>query len=202
MPHVVPPNATEKDRMPPIPLDKMTALQRKFGEVIINGPRGGLYGPFIPLLRSPELMDSAQRMGEYLRYKSAIGNTLSEFVILIVSRRWTQQVEWAIHEPIAIKAGIKPDVVKAIRDGRRPVGMAEDEELIYDFCAELQANQSVSDETYHRAVTRFGEQGVIDLVGVISYYTFLAMIMNTAQTAVAAPAPGTVAVEPLRAFPK
>jgi 4-carboxymuconolactone decarboxylase len=191
-----------QDRMPAIPLDKMTPLQRKFAEVIINGPRGGLYGPFIPLLRSPELMDSAQRMGEYLRYKSAIGNTLSELVILIASRRWTQQVEWAIHEPIAIKAGIKPDAVKAIRDGRRPVGMTEDEELVYDFCGELQANQSVSGATYHRAVTRFGEQGVIDMVGVYGYYTFLAMIMNTAQTAVAVPAPGAAVVEPLSAFPK
>ena|GEM_PF-87817 len=193
---------SSRDRMPPVPLNKMTPLQRKFAEVIINGPRGGLYGPFIPLLRSPELMDSAQRMGEYLRYKSAIGNALSEFVILIVSRRWTQQVEWAIHEPIAIKAGIKPEVVKAIRDGRRPVGMTGDEELVYDFCAELQANQSVSDATYQRAVTRFGEQGVIDMVGVCGYYTFLAMIMNTARTPVAAPAPGAGAVEPLRAFPK
>ena len=191
-----------QDRMPPIPLDKMTPLQRKFAEAIINGPRGGLYGPFIPLLRSPELMDSAQRMGEYLRYKSAIGNTLSELVILIASRRWTQQVEWSIHEPIAIKAGIQPDVVKAIRDGRRPVGMTEAEELVYDFCGELQTNQSVSDATYQRAVARFGEQGVIDMVGVYGYYTFLAMIMNTAQTAVAAPAPGAAAVEPLRAFPK
>jgi dienelactone hydrolase len=193
---------SSQDRMPPIPLDQMTELQRKSAEEIIQGPRGGLYGPFIPLLRSPELMDSAQRMGKYLRYKSAIGDKLSELVILIVARRWTQQVEWAIHGPIAIKAGISPEVVTAIADGRRPQGMMEDEEIVYDFCAELQASQSVSDATYHRAVTRFGEQGVIDLVGVDGYYTLLAMIMNTARTAVPDGEPGAVTVQPLKPFPK
>jgi len=191
-----------QDRMPPIPLDKMTPLQKKYAEVIIHGPRGGLYGPFIPLLRSPELMNAAQQMGEYLRYKSAIGNKLSELVILLASRRWTQQVEWAIHEPIALKAGIKPEVVQAIAEGRRPAGWPEDEEIVYDFCAELQANQSVSDATYHRAVARFEEQGVIDLIGVYGYYTFLAMIMNAAQTAVGAGQPGAAAVALLQPFPK
>ena len=192
----------DKDRMPPIPPDQMTPEQRKYAEAIIQGPRGGLYGPFVPLLRSPQLMNAAQEMGAYLRYKSAIGNTLSELVILIVARRWTQQVEWAIHEPIALKAGIASHVVNAIADGRRPAAMGSDEALVYDFCAELHANQCVSGATYDAALGRFGEQGVIDLVGVIGYYTLLAMVMNTAQTAVPAPEPGSVAVGPLRLFPK
>lgn len=190
------------DRMPPIPLNKMTPAQRKAAEAIINGPRGALYGPFIPLLRSPELMNTAQAMGEYLRYHSAIGERLSELVILIVARRWTQQVEWAIHEPIARQAGVAPNVVAAIAAGRRPSPMAADEELVYDFCGELIANQSVSDAMYARAVARFGEQGVIDLVGVVGYYTLLAMVMNTARTAPPAPAKGAAPVEPLRPFPQ
>ena len=137
-------DAFAQDRMPAIPLDKMNALQKKYAEEIIKGPRGALYGPFIPLIRSPELMDRAQKIGEYLRFKSAIGTRLSEFVILIVARQWTQQVEWAIHEPIALKEGIKPDVIKAIADGRRPEGMSADEEMLYDFCMELHTNKSIS----------------------------------------------------------
>lgn len=174
----------EPDRMPAIPLDKMTDLQRQYAEAIIKGPRGALYGPFIPLIRSPELMDSAQRMGDYLRYKSAIGNQLGELVILIVARRWTQQVEWSIHEPIALQAGIEPEVVMAIAEGRRPAGLSADEEIVYDFCDEINANRCVSDTTYESAVTRFGEQGVIDMLGLNGYYTFLSMIMNGARTAV------------------
>jgi len=176
--------AMAQDRMPAIPLDKMTDLQKKYAEEIIKGPRGALYGPFVPLIRSPELMDRAQRMGEHLRFKSAIGNKLSELVILIVARHWTQQVEWYIHEPIAIKVGIKPDVVKAISEGRQPPGMAEDEQIVYEFCSELHANKSISDTTYNRAVERFGEQGVMDMLGINGYYTFLAMIMNGTRTAV------------------
>jgi 4-carboxymuconolactone decarboxylase len=186
-----------QDRMPAIPLEKMNDLQKKYAEEIIKGPRGALYGPFIPLIRSPELMDRAQRMGEYLRYKSAIGNKLSELVILLVARHWTQQVEWYIHESIAVKAGIKPQVVQAIAVGRRPSGMSEDEEIIYDFCTELHANKCISDPTYDRALARFGEQGVIDMLCINGYYTFLAMIMNGARTAVPDGKPA-----PLHPFPK
>ena len=93
------------DRLPPLPPDSWTDEQRRVAEAIIRGPRGKMYGPFVPLLRSPELMDCVQRMGEYLRYRSAIGVRLSELVILLVARRWEQQVEWAIHAPIALRAG-------------------------------------------------------------------------------------------------
>jgi 4-carboxymuconolactone decarboxylase len=170
------------DRMPPIPASKMTPLQKKYAEVIIKGPRKGLVGPFVPLLRSPELMNLVQRMGLYLRYKSAIGNRLSEFVILLVSRRWTQRVEWQIHEPIAVQAGIAPRVVKAIAEGRRPASMAGDEAVVYDFLDELNANQCVSDVTYERALELLGAQGVIDLIAINGYYTLLAMVMNTTRT--------------------
>jgi 4-carboxymuconolactone decarboxylase len=162
----------------------MNDLQKKYAEEIIKGPRGALYNPFTTLIRSPELMDRAQKIGEYLRYKSAIGPRLTELVILIVARQWTQQVEWAIHEPIALKEGIKPDVIKAIADGRRPVGMSDDEELIYNFCMELHTNKSITDTTYDRVLKRFGEHGVIDTLGINGYYTFLAMVMNGTRTAV------------------
>lgn len=189
--------AIAQDRMPAIPLEKMTDLQRKYAEEIIKGPRGALYGPFIPLIRSPELMDSAQRMGEHLRFKSAIGHKLSELVMLVVARQWTQQVVWAIHEPIAIKAGIKPELVKAIAEGQRPAGMAEDEEIVYDFCIELHSNKSISDTTYSRALARFGEQGLMDMLGLNGYYTFLAMVMNGARTSVPDGKPAL-----LKPFPK
>jgi 4-carboxymuconolactone decarboxylase len=184
-----------QDRMPLIPFEQMTDLQKKHAEEIIKGPRGALYGPFIPLIRSPELMDRAQRMGEYLRYNSAIGNKLSELVILIVSRRWTQQFEWDTHEPIALKVGISPETVKAIREGRKPASLTEDEQVVYDVTYELDATKDLSDVTYKRAVDRFGEQGVIDMVGIQGYYTFLAMIMNAAHTTVADPK--TAPLEPL-----
>ena len=189
-------NAFAQDRMPAIPFDKMNELQKKYAEEIIKGPRGALYGPFIPLIRSPELMDRSQRIGEYLRYKSAIGNKLTEFVIMITARQWTQQVIWAIHEPIVLKAGVKPEIIKAIADGRRPVGMSEDEDILYNFCMELHTNKNISDVTYDRALKRFGEQGVIDTLGINGYYTLIAMVMNGTRTAVPDNKPA-----PLKLFP-
>ena len=168
--------------MPPIPADKMTEAQKKVAAELIAGPRGALQGPFIPLLRSPEFMSRLQKTGEYLRFNSTLPPRLNEFVILITARQWTQQYEFDQHVPLALKAGLKQEIVTAIVDGRRPVGMAADEEIVYDFCTELRQNQSVSDATYARAVGKFGEQGVIDMTGVTGYYTTLAMIMNVART--------------------
>lgn len=181
------------DRLPPLPHDQLSPAQRAAAQAIIDGPRGALYGPFVPLIRSPELMECAQRMGEYLRYRSAIGVRLSELAILVTARRWDQQVEWAIHAPIAEREGIAPDTIAAIAAGRRPVGMAEDEALVHDFCVELLHAKRVADATYQAALARFGEQGVVDLMGLNGYYTLLAMVMNAAQSAVP---PSTAALLP------
>lgn len=173
-----------QDRMPPIPKEKMTDAQKKALDEVTSGPRGagGAEGPFIPELRSPELMSRLQKVGEYLRFHNTIGSKLTEFIILLTARQWTQQYEYNAHEPLALKAGVKPETISAIAEGRRPEGMAPDEEAAYDFCAELRQNQSVSDATYARAVSKFGEQGVVDMTGLVGYYTTLAMIMNVARS--------------------
>jgi len=120
-------------------------------------------------------------MGQYLRYHSAIGNTLSELVILLTAREWSQDYEWYYHYPIALKAGISKDIADAIADGRRPTGMSTDEEIVYDFTIELQKNKHVSDLTFNRAEKRFGKKGVVDMTGISGYYTFLAMQLNMAR---------------------
>ncbi len=180
------------DRLLPLPPEQWTDAQREAASAIINGPRGALYGPFVPLLRSPELMNHAQRLGEYLRYRSAIGTRLTELAVLVTARAWNQQVEWAIHAPIAQQAGIAAETIEAIAQRRRPEGMQADEAAVVAFCTELQRDKRVSDRVYGEALALFGEQGVVDLMGVNGYYTFLAMVMNAAQTA--APPSGAAAL--------
>ncbi|MDB5937162.1 MAG: carboxymuconolactone decarboxylase [Massilia sp.] len=174
------------DRLGPLDVAHMTPPQRAAAQAIIDGPRGALYGPFVPLLRSPELMENAQRMGEHLRYRSAIGTRLSELAILVTAREWNQKVEWAIHAPIAAQNGIAPDVIAAIAARRKPAGMGADESAVYEFCIELHQLKRVTDTTYAAALALFGEHGVVDLMGINGYYTLLAMVMNAAQTAVPA----------------
>jgi 4-carboxymuconolactone decarboxylase len=175
-------DAEGADRLPPLPLGGLSEEQQRYAEVIIKGPRGALFGPFVPLIRSPELMDCAQRMGEYLRYRNAIGTRLSELAILVTARQWTQQVEWAIHAPIAAQVGIAPAVIAAIAEGRRPDAMRDDEAAVHDFCVELHSRKAVSDATWAHALAQFGEKGVVDLLGINGYYTFLSMVMNGART--------------------
>jgi 4-carboxymuconolactone decarboxylase len=179
--------AAAQDRMPPIPKDKMTEAQKKAFDEVTSGPRGagGAEGPFVPLLRSPEFMSVLQKTGEYVRFHNSIGPKLTEFVILLTARQWTQQYEYDAHQVNGLKAGVKQEMISAITEGRRPTGMAADEEIVYDFCTELRQNQSVSDATYARAVSKFGEQGVVDMTGLVGYYTTLAMIMNVARSPLA-----------------
>jgi 4-carboxymuconolactone decarboxylase len=171
-----------QDRMPPIAADRLTEAQQQ-AIAAFKAARGvDISGPFVPLLRSPEVMSRARAMGDYLRFKSSLPPRLSEFVILLTARRWTQQYEWAAHHPLALQAGLRREIAAAIADGRRPDAMAEDEQAVYALWDEVQRNQSVSDATYATAVAKLGEPGVIDVLGITGYYTMLAMVMNTART--------------------
>lgn len=175
---------TLPDRLPPLPPANWTPEQHQHAQEIINGPRGALISPFVPLLRSPELMTHAQRMGEYLRYRNSLGLRLSELAILLTARHWTQQVEWAIHAPIALREGVASATIDAIAKGHRPSAMLDDEAAVYDFCTELHRNQYVSDATWAQVTKRFDDKGAIDLIGINGYYAFLSMVMNASRTEV------------------
>src|SRR5215210_3252506 len=157
--------AVAQERFPTIPPDQYTDAQKKAAEDFLAARKVPVFGPFEPLMYSPEVMSQARAMGDFLRYKSGIGNTLSELVILVTAREWTQDYEWHVHAPIAAKAGIKPEIIAAIRDGRRPMGMSDDEEIVYEVSTELHRYKRVSDATFARAEKRFGKPAVVDLIG-------------------------------------
>ena len=173
--------AHAEERLPTIPSAQYTPEQAQAAVDFETARKGPVFGPFEPLMHSPQVMTLSRSMGDYLRYKSAIGNTMSELVILVVAREWTQDFEWWYHYPLAIKAGISKDIADAIADGRRPVGMSADEDMIYSYTTELARNKRVSDVTFERVKARFGTKGVVDLTGIAGYYTFLAMQLNSAQ---------------------
>jgi len=169
------------DRLPTIPPAQYSDEQKKAATDFEAARKVPVFGPFEPLMHSPQVMSQARAMGDYLRYNSAVGNTLSELAILITAREWSQDYEWYVHQPIALKVGISPAIVEAIADGRRPSAMSDDEEIVYDFCIELHRNKRVSDRTFGRAEKRFGKKGVVDLTGINAYYTLLAMQLNAAE---------------------
>lgn len=172
------------NRLPPLAEQEWDEYQRPLAEEIINGPRGALLPPFEPLLRSPELMAHAQRMGEYLRYRSALGQRLSELAILMTARHWSQPVKWAIHAPIAREKGISAAAVQAINECRLPLDLQADEWVVYHFCQQLHQEKKIRDDTWQHAIALWGEKGVVDLMGINGYYSLLSMLMNGAQTPV------------------
>lgn len=185
----VPAVALAQQRLPTIPPSQYDDEQKKAAEEFLAARKAPVFGPFEPMMHSPQVMNLARATGDYLRYHSSIGNTLSELVILITAREWSQDFEWSVHYPIALKAGIAKEVADAISDGRRPTGMNANEEIIYDFATELLRTKRVSDPTYARAQQRFGDKGIVDITGICGYYSFLAMQLNVARYQVPADAP-------------
>jgi 4-carboxymuconolactone decarboxylase len=184
-----------QDRLPPLVNEQLSEQQEQALAEFVAA-RGQPTGPWIALLRSPELMKRTRGLSDYLRFESVLPGWLREFVILMTARQWGQNYEWNAHYAIAMDEGLSPDIAQAIAEGRRPEGMVREEAILYELCLELQRNHSVSDATYERAVERFGEQGVVEVVSLMGYYTMISMILNTSR----APLPAG-AVPALAPFP-
>ena len=173
-----------QERMPPIPPDKMTPAQKKAAQDYKDLRNQTLEGgPWGVILRVPDLMIPSVQFRIHNQKNSALSPKLTEFAIIIAARYWTNNYEWGPHSRAAEQDGLGHDVVGAIADGRRPDHMADDEAAVYDFCDELLHNQSVSDPTYARMLTKFGEPGIVEAASLEGYYTYLGMLMNVARTA-------------------
>jgi len=151
-------------------------------EAIVAGPRGGLRGPFQAWLRSPELADRLQKVGEHIRFSSSVPRRLNELAILMTARAWDAQFEWWAHQRLALEAGLEKEVADEIAAGRRPSRMTADETIVYDFCTELRQTRRVGDRTYAAALKLLGAQGVVDLIAVCGYYDLVSMTLNVAET--------------------
>jgi 4-carboxymuconolactone decarboxylase len=156
----------------------MTPAQRTMVEHLFSGPRAGANGPFNVLLRSPEMGDIAQQFGASMRFNQSMPRKLNEMAIIITARYWTAQYEWYAHKRAALQAGLNPAIVDAIQNGRRPAGMQKDEDAVYTFCTELLNTKHVSDATFQTAKDTVGEKGVVDLMGVMSWYQMVSMLLN------------------------
>lgn len=186
------------ERLPRQPDSELSDAQRKAAARIVSGPRGAILGPFVPLLRSPELMTRLQLVGEYLRFDSVLDDDLVELVILYVARRWDQDFEFGYHHSLALHAGLPEDVVDAVGQGERPTGGRPEVGVVYDLLDELHNTRQVSDATYATAVEMLDEARVVEVVGTAGYYTTLAMTMNLARTPPPDGAPRLPARKPVR----
>ena len=161
--------------------NEMTDAQKEVYRAACASPRGRLGPPTNVLLRNPHLAKQSQKVGDYVRFQSGLPRRISEFAIIITARYWTAQYEWFIHCPLAIKAGLSTETAAQLAQGLRPTSMTEDEVAAYDFCMEMHQSKEVSDTTYHAAIKHFGEEGMVDLIGTLGYYTLISMCLNVNQ---------------------
>jgi 4-carboxymuconolactone decarboxylase len=166
------------DRFKPLTWEQLTVQQRTMVDDLLSGSRGSLNGPFNVLLRSPEMGNLAQKLGEYVRFHTSVPRRLNEMAILMTAKAWSCQYEWHAHKPLALDAGLHSSVIDDIQAGRRPGRMREDEAVVYDFANELREHRRVTDETFTRTRTLLGEQGVVDLIALMGYYDLVAMTLN------------------------
>jgi 4-carboxymuconolactone decarboxylase len=176
-----------KPRLTPPDENRLSAAQAALRDAIAAGPRGrfNMSGPFAIWMEAPEFGLLAQQLGGHVRFKTSLPPRLSEFAILCTARHWRAQYEWAAHAPMAEKAGVKPDTVRALQRGRRPAGAAADELAIYDFVRELYRDRRVGDPIYKRVNKTLGNQGTVELVGILGYYAMISMQLNVFRAAIA-----------------
>jgi 4-carboxymuconolactone decarboxylase len=167
------------NRFAPLTYQSMTSEQKKMFEDLISGERRGAAGPFNVLLRSPEMGNLAQQFGASMRFHSSMPPKLNELAIIITARHWTSQYEWYAHRRAAANAGLNESIIQAIAGGKRPTGMQPEEEAVYNFCTELLTTKQMSDKTFAATKAKFGERGVVDLIGVTGYYQLVSMLLNT-----------------------
>ena len=171
-------------RFPQLTMEQLTDAQRPLAEEIMKVSSVGLGGPYNPLLRSPILGQRMFDLLHYLRWETSVPLKLNEFAILIIGRQWRSQVEWLAHAPLAVKAGLSPDIVGELKTGKRPSNMPPEEAVVYDFVTELTTKHLVSDETFERAKKLLGEQQVVDLTTVAGTYISIAMLLAMSEESV------------------
>jgi 4-carboxymuconolactone decarboxylase len=171
-------------RLPDLDPAKMSPEQKKVHDAVIAGPRGRIVGPIKVWLANPGLAEHAQALGAYCRYNTSLPPRLSELAICITGAFWKANYEWFAHAPLAMKAGIDGAALEAIRTGGKPKFDKSDEQLIYDFVSELVTTKRVSSATFERAKKEISETGVIDVVGIVGYYSLVSVTLNTFELTV------------------
>ena len=171
-------------RLAPLDMERLTPEQKRVADEIVAGPRGGMRGPFESWLRSPGLADPAQKLGAHVRFGTALPRDLSELAIILTGKHWRANFEFWAHARLAAQVGVTPAVIEAVRTGSPPPFEEDRQRLVYDFVTELLEQRRVSDSTYARALAEFGEQGVVDLVGTVGYYSLVSMTLDVFEVGV------------------
>ncbi len=165
-------------RYAPPPADELTPEQRRVADAISGGLRGEIPGPLAMWLLRPEFADRAQRLGEYVRYQTRLPPPLSEIAILAVARYWGSEFEWHAHKQIAVDAGVSAKTIESIRTHQAPDWETPEQATVHEFSKTLLERQRVSDDLFERATALLGQDGVVDLVGILGYYSLISMTIN------------------------
>lgn len=157
---------------------QMSPAQRTVYDAVVAGKRGRVGLPLLAWLASPEFAQRAQHLGEFARYETTLAPRISELAILVVAHHWRAPYEWEAHAKEALSAGVSQRIIQAIAASEEPLFVQPDELLVYEFATSVLQSHTVDEGLFVRAFAQFGERGVVELVGILGYYTMIAMTLN------------------------
>ena len=158
--------------------EDLAPVYRQIFDEIADSRGGAPSGPFRVLLHSPIPAARAAHLGAYMRFESSLPEKVGRLSALIVGREYDCVYEWTVNESGARGAGVRDEVIDAIKHRRAPEGFVGDEALVWNFTSELLHNHRVSKDTWQEALDRFGLKALTDLVGSIGYYCYIACALN------------------------
>ena len=164
-----------------ISVAEMNPAQKRVHDMIVSGRRGRFGGPFELLIRAPEICEHLSKLGEHLRWGTSLPARLSELAICVTAQHLRAQYEWFAHAPLAVEAGVPAAAIEAIRTGGTPLFTAKDEALVHRICSEIFRTQRLSDASFSEAIAALGEQGLVEVIGIVGYYTLIANTLNVFQ---------------------
>jgi 4-carboxymuconolactone decarboxylase len=175
------PDAGQPERLgPPAILD---AAQQEAADELVNGPRGGVYGPFRPLLHRPPLLRAVAKVGETLRYEGTLDAALREWTICVVAHELGNVFEWQMHWPLATAAGVPAEALAALDAGEpSPSGLQAGLAIARTVASELIGRHRLGDATWSQALRCWDEPTLVELVTLVGYFSMVCWLMNAART--------------------
>ena len=157
--------------------DRLTPDNKALYEAVRAG-RPKLVGPFSVLMHNPPLAGAVNQVVDAIRRDGKLDKRLYELIVLITARHAGAAYAWAVHDPLARKAGLSGDVVEAIQARKKPNFAKADEKIVYDAVTELLTTNKIGDPAYQALIKQFGLATAIEAIACVGLYCMIGGVIN------------------------
>jgi len=159
--------------------DQVPAKDHAIVDGIVKS-RGALHGPFTVFLHCPELAGRLAHLGAFVRFEGSLDKRVRVLAAMTVARELDAVYVWGAQTGGARTLGVPESTITAIRERHSRSIPAEDAQIV-EFTRTLMRKHRVDDATVKALQARFGNEGFIELTGLIGYYNMLSMTVNACE---------------------